>query len=68
MTGMKIAFFAIFAPNLDPHCGLGLNVELLKQNFNFQLIRNAEAMLFINYVALRLTKLKISKIIIFCHF
>ena len=46
VAGMKTTFFAIFDPTwthiLAPK---GPNIELLKQNFNFQSLRKTEAIL-----------------------
>ena len=70
VTGMKIAFFAIF----DPTCThilapKGPNMEFLKQNFNFQSIRKTEAKsLTIMSLYVWLTKVKTLKIITFRHF
>ena len=45
VAGMKIAFLANFDPTwahiLAP---TGLNMEFIKQNFNFQYLRNTEAL------------------------
>ena len=66
VAGMKMAFFTIFEPTwtliLDSK---DQNIELLTQNFNFQLFRKTEAILLPN---MPLTKVETLKIIIFCHF
>ena len=70
-AGMKIAFFFChFWPNLDPHFSpKSPNMEVLKQNFNFEYLRITETILLPNtWLKDWLTKVKSSKKVIFSYF